>query len=454
MLKRNICATLVAASLVAVPVERAQANDAAALLGGALLGGIIVNEVHKNKQRQRARTTTTRRATTTRRTYGVSSAQRAQNRQVQSALNYFGYNVGVVDGSIGRKTRAGVARYQADMGYSPDGYLDDYERDFLLNSYSRAQVSSHVPPYNTIVATQGQQALLRTYRNEQLGIPTQGVQQAAAVAPAPVAPAPAPAPVPQQVVAPAPAAPAPAPAPVAPAPAQPQAARADTAALPSFTFGQVNRSANDHCGQINALTAANGGVTTPGRVGDAEFALNEQFCLARNHAMSESNAIAATIPNMTESQIEGQCNGLAQVIAPQLQKLGTDSPDQVVSATRGVLENSGQPMDQLTSGGKVCLGVGYRTDNAQMALASAVLLVGAGQGGYGEIVSHHMREGIGTARASAQVAGAWMQKALSALDSGGAMVLGQSPDRVSVLREASGGSASAAALPAFPSSSN
>lgn len=167
--------------------------------------------------------------------------------------------------------------------------------------------------------------------------------------------------------------------------------------------------------------------------------------------MSESNAIAATIPNMTEGQIEGQCNGLAQVIAPQLQQLGAGNPDQVASATRGVLEKSGQPMDQLTSGGKVCLGIGYRTDNAQMALASAVLLVAAGQGGYGEIVSHHMREGIGTGRASAQMAGAWMQKALGALDTGGDMVLGQSPDRVAVLREASGGGASAAALPAFPS---
>ena len=99
MLKRNFCATMVAAAVVMAPVQRAQANDAAALLGGLIIGGAIASEVHKNKQRR------------TQRTYSNSaaySAQRQQNRQVQTALNYFGYNVGTVDGSIGPRSRAAV----------------------------------------------------------------------------------------------------------------------------------------------------------------------------------------------------------------------------------------------------------------------------------------------------------------------------------------------------------
>lgn len=441
MLKRNLLASLMATSIIAMPAERAAANEGAAFLGGALLGGIIASEVNKNKRR------TVRRSSTR-----VYSAEREQNRQVQTALNYFGYNVGSADGVMGRRSRAGVSQFQAQMGFTPDGYIDPYERDFLLGSHQRALASSHVPPYNQVMASQGPQGLLRTYRNEQLGITTQTALQPTA----PVQPVPAPQPAPQPVaVAPVPApAPAPAPAPQAtqPQPA-PVTARSDTATLPSFTFGQTDRSVNEHCNEINVLTAANGGITAPGRVGDKEFALNEQFCLARTHAMAESTTITATIPNMTDAQIEAQCKGLSQVIAPQLGGLGNARPDQVIAEASATLQSSGQPMAQLVSGGKVCLGVGYRIDDAQMALASAVLLTAAGQLGYGEAVSHHMREGFGTAKADAGKSGAWMKIALDAVTStAGAAVMGQSPDRVAVLQDASGGQGSnAAALPVFPS---
>ena len=432
MFNKRVCASILAASIAIVPIQRAQADEAGALLGGLIVGGIIGNELQKNKQRQR--THTVRRSNTV-----VYSAQREQNRQVQTALNYFGYHVGGADGVMGRRSRAGVSQFQAQMGFSPDGYLDDFERNFLLGSHQRALATSHTAPYNQIMATQGPSGLLRTYRNEQLGIAT------AAPAPAPV---PAPVPAPQPVTAPAPQ-PAPAPAPQA---AQPAAAPAANAALPSFTFGQSNKSVNEHCNEINVLTAANGGITAPGQVSDAEFALNEQFCLARTHAMAESSTITATIPNLTDAQIEQQCNGLAQVIAPQLEKLPTSRPDMVISEASAVLQESGQPMAQLVSGGKVCLGVGYRIDDPQIALASAVLLAGAGQLGYGEAVSHHMREGFGTTKADAQKAGAWMNLALNAVTStAGAAVMGQSPDRVAVLQDASGGKSSSAALPAFPS---
>ncbi|TMV12743.1 peptidoglycan-binding domain-containing protein [Arenibacterium halophilum] len=444
MLKRNLCASLMAASVIVFPVERAQADRGAALLGGALLGGIIVNEINKNKRRR----------TVSSGSSAAYSAQRAQNRQVQTALNYFGYNAGTVDGSLGSRSRAAISQYQAQMGFNPDGGLDDYERDFLLGSHQRAMASSHVAPYNQIVAQQGPAGLLRTYRNEQLGIST-----TTAVQPAP-APAPAPAPVPV-ATAPAPQPmPAPTPAPAAtPAPTEPVSVttRSDNASLPSFTFGQADRSVSQHCSEINVLTAANGGITAPGRVTDSEFALNEQFCLARTHAMAESNSITATIPNLTEAQIEQQCQGLAQVIKPQLSALPTARPDMVISDASAVLQGSGQPMAQLISGGKVCLGVGYRTDNAEMALASAVLLSAAGQLGYGEAVSHHMREGFGTAQADAAKSGAWMSLALNAVTStAGAAVMGQSQDRVAVLQDASQGSASggaSAGLPVFPAPS-
>ncbi|MCB1362843.1 MAG: hypothetical protein KDK02_01905, partial [Rhodobacteraceae bacterium] len=304
-----------------------------------------------------------------------------------------------------------------------------------LSSYQRAQASSHLPPYNQVLATQGQRGLLRTYRNEQLGIASPQIQMQqpqvqTAAAPVP-APAPAPAPQPQQTV----------------------TARADNAELPNFTFGQVDRSANDHCNEISVLTAANGGLTTAGRVTDSEFAMNEQFCLARTHAMAESARIEATIPNMTSDQIEKQCKGLTQAVAPQLANLGTDRPERVVAATAKFLRSSGKPMDQLASGGKVCLGVGYRIDDPQMALGSAVLLTAAGDLGYGEIVGHHLREGFGVAQADPQLAGDWIRMAVNAVQNGGNVVLGQTPDRLAVLNEAMNGGGGTGGLPTFPSAS-
>ncbi|GAB5438042.1 peptidoglycan-binding domain-containing protein [Falsiruegeria mediterranea] len=427
MFTKSVCATLVATSLVLVPAKEARADEAAALIGGAILGGIIINEVNKNKARQRQQQQQQQqqqtRARTSTRSSGISAAQREQNRNVQSALNYFGYNVGSVDGSIGRKTRAGISNYQSDMGYAIDGRLDDTERSFLLNSHQRALASAHVAPYNQILASQGQQGLLRTYRNEQLGIPTPQVQQ----------------PQVQQAT--------------APAPTQDTVpARANTGALPDFTFGAQARSANEHCNEINVLTAANGGLSSGGNVSDAEFALNEQFCLARTQAMAESSRIEATIPNMSGPQIEAQCKGLTQAMTPHMAGIDSKSPSQVIADGSSFLRNSGRPMDQLVSGGKVCLGIGYRTDDAEMAMASGVLLASAGQLGYGEIVSHHLREGFGAAKGQGNAAGDWMRLALNAAQSG-ATVLGQTPDRIAVLSAALTGvpaQTGTAALPVFP----
>ncbi|MFC3117684.1 peptidoglycan-binding protein [Jhaorihella thermophila] len=146
MFRRKVFASLLATTMIVTPVTRAMAdNNAAALLGGAILGGIIVNEVNKNKQRKQATAARQR----------SSSYQRAQNRDIQTALNYFGYPAGAADGVLGRRSRAAIAQFQAEMGYTADGYLDAYERDFLLNSYQRALVSAQVPPYNQILAAQG-----------------------------------------------------------------------------------------------------------------------------------------------------------------------------------------------------------------------------------------------------------------------------------------------------------
>ncbi|NND20144.1 MAG: peptidoglycan-binding protein, partial [Silicimonas sp.] len=106
----------------------ADAGDA--LVGGIIggvIGGAIVNE--RNKKR-----------VVTRKVYRqpVYSAQREENRQVQTSLNYFGFPAGSPDGVLGRNSRSAISQYQAHLGYPVTGYLTDYEKSFLLSSHNRA----------------------------------------------------------------------------------------------------------------------------------------------------------------------------------------------------------------------------------------------------------------------------------------------------------------------------
>ena len=236
----------------------------------------------------------------------------------------------------------------------------------------------------------------------------------------------------------------------APTTQEPVAARADTGgALPSFSFAAPKVTAADLCNQVSIRTATNGGLTTPATLTDAPFALSEQFCQQRTAAIADTARIEATIPNMTPAQVEAQCKGLTQAIAPQIAAITTAGADQIIAQTSAFLQSSGQPVAQLVSGGKVCLGVGYRTGDSEMALASAVLVTSAGQHGYGEAVSHHLREGIGVDQPAAGPAVGWMTLALGTAGSG-APVLGQTPDRIAVLTAASATPSSQAALPVFP----
>ena len=57
---------------------------------------------------------------------------------MQTALNYFGFNAGAVDGAVGPGTRGAVSRYQAHMGYPASGHIQAHERDFLLSAHGWA----------------------------------------------------------------------------------------------------------------------------------------------------------------------------------------------------------------------------------------------------------------------------------------------------------------------------
>ncbi len=384
MIRRSTLSLLLSASLIAVPAARVNADvhgligilGAAAILGGA------------SRRTQPS---------------GMSAAQRQQNRDIQTALNYFSYPAGQVDGVIGNGTRGAIRNYEAAMGFPVDGTLNDFERQFLIDSYQRAQTAAYAPPYNQVLATRGPQGLLRTFRDEQLGL-----ANTPTTTPPTVLPANAP------------------------------------AALPSFGAMNLSETAsvNSHCNSINVITTTNGGFTTLDTMSDAAFALDEQFCLARNAAVAEANRMMSSIANVSDSEFVSQCEGLRNFMTPTLGAVAARDPSLIRSEVQATLQDTGQNPQQLVSAGIVCLGLGYREENSQMALASALLLVGADQAAYGEIVAHHLRGGFGVTADSGRAA-AWMNTTIGALEGGAppAFLPNQAADRLALLKAAANGQA-------------
>jgi len=66
----------------------------------------------------------------------LSANQRAINRAVQTALNFFEFDAGTVDGIIGRKSRTAATAFQALMGYEETGRLNREESQFLLSAFN------------------------------------------------------------------------------------------------------------------------------------------------------------------------------------------------------------------------------------------------------------------------------------------------------------------------------
>ena len=539
MKKSNLLAGVVIATLVTVPVGRAMA-DAGDVFGGivgGIIGGAIVNEANKNRQQPRTRTVV--------RSTGISSAQRQQNREVQTALNYFGFPAGTPDGVLGRNSRAAISQYQGFMTFQPTGNLNQFERDILVGAYTRGQYGAadamqviansplgprallqdqlalmtgqqrQAPQTQTIYAGMpepvsaaideianssdptAEQLLQRTgfiqladlnadgntdyiidtsvsgssfwcnpqkvcktlvfastaagfARNDLLlngprpemfnCIGGSCIVEASAGAAVP-APAPAPAPVPQTND------------------GTVMASTADgggATALPNFMGGGPKVSLASHCNSVSLVTNTNGGFTTAALMTDAAQALDEQFCLARTYAIAEGEQLMSSITGFSKEQIEAQCKQLGGAMNAEISALSLKDRDGVLSDISGFVAKNNISPAQMVGTAKVCLSVGYRTDDMDLAVGASLLLVGLGIDPYAELLGHHLNNGFG-ATERPDLATSWYGKAIEAIEGGAQPVFapGQ-PERTALLRKAAmegaagtnGGSA-ASALPAF-----
>ena len=413
MIIRLITILGIAFSLTATAPQIVRA-DAGEILGGAVVGGVIGYAIGKDQQRKQQAQTS--RST---RTYRPGIPSTTQGAQTQTALNYFGYNAGRVDGQVGGGTRSAIQRYQASMGYPINGYdFQPYQRDFLMQAY--------------YWATSGGQAATRLSGQPLLMAYRQQVQTGSTFAAAPQVPAPAPAPAipivtqPQTAAAPQPEA--------IPAPEPTETA---SSSLPSlFSGGAGGPSLANRCSGVMLQTSTNGGYTTLTNMTDADFALSEQFCLARSYAMARGEDLLQDVQGLTPDQVSAQCDSYGEMLAPQVDALSISSKAEAETQVRKLALDSGLSPADLAATSKVCLAMGYRQDNMDTAVGSALMLVAMGEPAYGELIGHHLREGFGV-QERRDLAMQWYDASLSALDAGSqAVFLPSQSDRPQLLRAA------------------
>lgn len=150
---------------------------------------------------------------------------------------------------------------------------------------------------------------------------------------------------------------------------------------------------------------------------DSSFTLNEQFCLARIYAISNSENLASQVQGFTTAQLLEQCERLAPAMKGEIAALSIGSRLEVIENTEAFILSTGMSPAQLTHTARICLGIGYRTDNADVALASNLILVSLGEPAYGEMLGHHLFNGFGTSGRN-DLALQWFDSAILALQSG------------------------------------
>ncbi|MFV0336100.1 MAG: peptidoglycan-binding domain-containing protein [Tropicimonas sp.] len=394
-MRRAVLALSISAIAVAgTPPQQARA-DAGDAIAGAIVGGIIGNAIGREQARKKA-------AATPRRSYStrssVSSAQRAENRSVQHALNYFGFSAGGADGVLGRNSRAAISSYQAQLGYPATGQLTQYERDFLLTSHNRALAGGAATNQMIAANPMGARGLLLNYRD-----------QAAGMAPAQAAPG---APMGSYAVAPQAAVPA------VPAEPVPVVQEADAGPqMPSFLGATQGRSLASHCNAVNLMTNARGGFATYETMTDPQMALDEQFCLARTYAIAQSEMLASQVQGATPAEISAQCKQLAPLLKDQIAAVSVSNRQAVIDGTSAFVLSTGMAPAQAAQTARICLGDGYRIDDMDVVLSSALILVSLGEPVYGELLGHHLAEGFGTTKRG-DLAYDWYQASSDALARG------------------------------------
>lgn len=246
--------------------------------------------------------------------------------------------------------------------------------------------------------------------------------------------------------------------PVAPAAPQPEdetvmagaTAGATPPAMPSFgaAIAPPVVSYAGYCAGVAQGTAGKGGVVqTVAAMNDPVQALGEQFCQVSAAAREDGAALMQQVQGFTPEQIAEQCKGFAAALSGKLPLTEANARDTALADIQTWLVNAGMPQDQLVGTARICLSVGYASDDAAMALSSALVLAGTGNMVYGEIVGHHLAAGVGVER-NPERAVEWFEGAVAAQRAGQTPVfLKDQADRMTLIERAAAAVAGKASAP-------
>lgn len=160
-MKLKFAVTLLSVASIVSSGPAAASDDFVKGLIGGMIGGAITGAAQgQNSNRSRSVTTSSPKRSS------ISSAQRQENKSIQQALNYFGYNAGTPDGVLGSKTRAAASLYQQCLGYPSTGQMTPFEKEFLLNSFNRAQAGGQQTLALVASFPNAYCGLLQMYRTE------------------------------------------------------------------------------------------------------------------------------------------------------------------------------------------------------------------------------------------------------------------------------------------------
>ena len=220
-----------------------------------------------------------------------------------------------------------------------------------------------------------------------------------------------------------------------PAARNPDAGSAEASpAIPSFFGGgQAERSLASHCNRVSLLTSANGGFTTQATMTDPLMVVNEQFCLARTYAIADGEELITKVQGATPEQIVTQCQQFAPTLRPHVSALSLQPRDEVMRSVGGFILESGMSPEQLAATARICLAVGYKLDDMDLSLGSALLLVAMGERAYGELLAHHLGQGYGATQRE-DLAAAWYEYGLDPAKQ--AVFAPMQPERDALLRAA------------------
>jgi hypothetical protein len=187
--------------------------------------------------------------------------------------------------------------------------------------------------------------------------------------------------------------------------------------MPSFIGGPVEASMASFCNKTNLVTSTNGGLVTAASMTDAGVALGEQFCLARAYAMDAGERLSATVQGVTLAEMQSQCAAFAPTMRDYVAGLVAQSPTGTTDDLQAFVIRTGMNPAQLSANARICLSIGYRTDGPEVALASALVLVGLGEAAYGELLGHHLAHGFGVPKRLDRAAD-WYDATVLAMEGG------------------------------------